>query len=224
MAIVPVGTANNVASSLGIVGTPGELIARWSLDNTRRLNVGTTGCASVFLESAGGGLAVQCMAADDLGAPTNEPKAQLVNARQLYIDRLQEQPARPYRLVLDGETIDGDYLLVEVLNTPRFGPGVTLAHDVRVDDGLFSIVTLGESDRCALHRYLAQLRDDKEPAPPFSARLAKSVTIYTDDDVHVDDAVVAGRSQPLRVTHAPGSIRILVTGAIDLSGNTTNVL
>src|SRR5262245_48490230 len=57
--ILPLGTANNVARSLGIHGAPQDIAANWSLDRTRRLDVGAARgkwgrCE--FVEAGGGGL------------------------------------------------------------------------------------------------------------------------------------------------------------------------
>src|SRR5262245_12024906 len=40
IAILPIGTANNIAHSLGIAGKPAEIIGNWSLDRNRTLDVG----------------------------------------------------------------------------------------------------------------------------------------------------------------------------------------
>lgn len=40
VAILPLGTANNVARSLGIAGTPQELVETWKIEHTFPLNLG----------------------------------------------------------------------------------------------------------------------------------------------------------------------------------------
>ena len=40
VAVLPLGTANNIARSLGVAGTPQELVETWKLDNVRPLDVG----------------------------------------------------------------------------------------------------------------------------------------------------------------------------------------
>ena len=40
VALLPMGTANNVARSLGIAGTPQELVERWKLDHHCPLDIG----------------------------------------------------------------------------------------------------------------------------------------------------------------------------------------
>ena len=57
LAILPLGTANNIASSLGISGTPAEAIAAWRHQRVVRIDVGVIqhDGESRFLESVGAG-------------------------------------------------------------------------------------------------------------------------------------------------------------------------
>ena len=58
LAILPIGTANNIAKSLGIIGSVDELIAGWRSGNRRRLAVGTVAASygtMRFVESVGVG-------------------------------------------------------------------------------------------------------------------------------------------------------------------------
>lgn len=40
VAILPLGTANNIARSLGIAGTPHELAESWHIEHARKLDIG----------------------------------------------------------------------------------------------------------------------------------------------------------------------------------------
>ena len=58
VAVLPLGTANNIARSLGISGTPVELVECWSVDHCLPLDIGLARGAwgtSSFLESFGVG-------------------------------------------------------------------------------------------------------------------------------------------------------------------------
>ena len=58
LAIIPAGTANNIARSLGICGAPLAAIAEWDMNRRRRLDVGNAhgpwGCRA-FVEGIGFG-------------------------------------------------------------------------------------------------------------------------------------------------------------------------
>ena len=64
MAILPLGTANNIATSLGINGTPEELVAGWDTATLRSFDIGLgTGPwgEQRVVESLGGGLVTHVM-------------------------------------------------------------------------------------------------------------------------------------------------------------------
>src|SRR5687767_6144239 len=59
LAILPLGTANNIATSLGVEGAVSDLIASWTNGRRRSLDLGVARAASkewLMVEGAGGGL------------------------------------------------------------------------------------------------------------------------------------------------------------------------
>ena len=72
----------------------------------------------------------------------------------MYVDLIDSVAASHFEIAIDGTTIEGDYLLVEVLNMPSVGPNVRLTSEVNPADGLLSVVVAAESDRPALAAYL----------------------------------------------------------------------
>ncbi|MGE5139259.1 MAG: diacylglycerol/lipid kinase family protein [Rudaea sp.] len=61
VAILPLGTANNLARSLGIAGTPQELVETWQLEHICPLDIGVAhlgGGRELFLEAFGVGPSV----------------------------------------------------------------------------------------------------------------------------------------------------------------------
>lgn len=206
MAILPYGTANNIATSLNI--SVDDDPSRWSRDRIERVDIGRTDNGQSFLESLGCGLVCECIVEGQRTLAKDDPDAHLPEARQMYVDQLQDYRARHYRITLDNETIEGDYLVIEVLNTARVGPGVELATNVSANDGALSVVMLGESDRCELHRYLTALRDGQATAGPFTARRARTVTIEGADCVHIDDRVIDS-SAAWQITIGAGSLGVL---------------
>ena len=104
--------------------------------------------------------------------------------------------------------MDGDYLLVEVLNTPSIGPGIRLSPDVNAADGLLSVVAAGESDREALASYVrARMRGNPADAG-LKSWPASRVELAGMDDVHVDDEVREGEGDAVTVTIKAGFLRV----------------
>lgn len=208
MAILPLGTANNIATSLGISGLVDEVSSRWSRQQVVKIDVGSVG-GSWFLESLGCGLVTACIKEGSRTLSKEDPETHLVSARQMYLDRLEHHAPAHYKITVDEETIEGDYLLVEVLNTAQVGPGIALTSHVSTVDGCFSVVALGEDDRAALVNYITALRDDRSPAAPFPSWRCRRVEIHGADHMHVDDIVVAETTQPVVIDLKAGYLPIL---------------
>jgi diacylglycerol kinase (ATP) len=198
MAILPLGTANNIATSLGVSGVVDEVSSRWSSQQVVNIDVGSIG-GTWFLESLGCGLVTACIEEGSRSLSKEDPEAHLVAARQLYLDHLEHHKPSRLTITIDEEKVEGDYLLVEVLNTAQFGPGIELATNVSPVDGLLSVVALSADDRPALVEYITALRDGQSPSPRFHSWRARRVEIRGADRVHVDDMVVSAATQPVAV-------------------------
>ncbi len=74
MAILPIGTANNIAKSLGVLGSMRNLIAGWRRAERRRLTVGTVTSrwgAMRFVESVGVGVFTELVTRGDAEVDDN---------------------------------------------------------------------------------------------------------------------------------------------------------
>ena len=158
--VLPLGTANNIATTFGITGTPDEIIASWHHLHTARLNIGRMKGPwgeRKFVEAVGmGALAEAMQAIHDRGT---EGDRQIRQARAAFRKHLAT--AKPFKVKakLDGEALPANVLLFEVMNTGRIGPALNLS---RADpgDGLLDVVCLTEADRDAVLDWL----DQDEPA------------------------------------------------------------
>ena len=212
MAILPLGTANNIASSLDIHGDIERLAARWHQGDVVKIDVGVvevSGTAQRFLESVGCGLVTSCIAEGTAILAKDDPTSHLEDARDLYLETLKKLEPRRYEIALDGERIAKEFLLVEVLNTPAIGPKVQLTADVNAADSFLSVVLLEESDRDALMAYLTSLGSNGASPAGFRSWRVKTVEITGADRLHVDDRVIATDGVPLPIGIHPRSLAIL---------------
>jgi diacylglycerol kinase family enzyme len=201
MAILPIGTANNIAKSLGALGSVSELIAGWRRAERRRLAVGkvmTRWGSMRFVESVGVGVFTELVSRGD--AEVNESSTGLtghaIDRALLLLQRIvAERAPRFRRLALDGSDLSGEYLLVEVMNLPLVGPNIPLAPGADYGDGQLEIVTVIERERQALAEYVvARLRGGAAP-PVLTTRRAARVTMRASPgELHVDDE--AWRPEP----------------------------
>ena len=211
LAILPLGTANNIASSLAIHGDAAQLVQRWHVSQVAKIDVGLMEYGDVrdhFLESVGCGLVTSCIAVGQATLSKDDPDSHLEDARRLYLDMLRDLRPQRYQIVLDGEEVTGEFLLVEVLNTPSIGPKLEFAEHVSAADGCLSVIVAAESDRAMLTAYLSALQAGEGAAAEFKSWRARSISITGANRIHVDDRVIdAGGSISIGIR--PLSLSIL---------------
>jgi len=210
-AILPVGTANNVAKSLGIVGTTREAIASWSANGDGvPFDVGEASATwgrTRFIESVGGGLFADLLGREDeIGVGHELVGREMDQALHVLLEELRAaRPAR-WRLEIDGEDHSGDYLAVEVLNIRFAGPNVPLDTRATPTDGVFDVAMIGEAERGDLERYLEdRLHLASGNIPRHTVRRGREIRLVPPPGARVraDD-----RLWPKRPIDAPSWIRI----------------
>ncbi len=219
--ILPVGTANNIARSLGLSGAPEALVARWPELRARPFDIGSAhgldehGC---FVEAVGVGVLTEMIGA--LDGPAAGLNAAIGEREGLpgYVALLREMLARrrgvPLHVTVDGKEREGTFLMAEVMNVGCVGPNLLLAGAADPSDGRLDVLLAGEAERPALEEYLdAQRRGSPElpPLPTLRARRVqirpaegRSLLVRRDDQVWRLHAGV-----PLDLRLHPGALRVL---------------
>ena len=159
VALIPTGTANNIALSLGVVGAPDEVIQGWDLKRRKRLDIGNAhgpwGCRA-FAEGVGfGAFADSLRLASDL-----DGDAKLKAGRTALREALGEAGSLPLDIRLDDVPLPDDLLLVEVMNIKLSGPRLMLAPHAEPGDGKLHIAFVRSGDREAMHRWLEHAKGD----------------------------------------------------------------
>jgi diacylglycerol kinase (ATP) len=192
MAILPLGTANNIALTLGIEGSIDELIGGWRSGHYRPIDLGQANGSwgsRAFVESLGSGLMAAGIA-EAASAPSEQltqPLSNLTRTAQVYrraLDKLQ--PTRSV-VIVDGERIEDEFLLIEVLNMRFIGPNLVFAQDADPSDGVFSVAVARSDERSALDDYLRRRLEGTDW--PLSLRSFSGRRIQLDHPsrVHIDD-------------------------------------
>lgn len=172
VAILPLGSANNIARSFGIADVSTEaLIAGWSPTATRRLRLGRLGDAQgdhAYAETAGVGLFAELLATTDEepAAPDDKIRLGLETLARL-VDELQPQRIE---LDLDGEAFVGEYLAVEAARTSFTGPGFQLADALDPGGRFVTIILIEPRDREQVAGYVEELRRGIRASPPNLVR------------------------------------------------------
>src|SRR5690606_15865642 len=165
LALPPLGTANNIASSLGIAGDPRDLVAGLADADAVPLDIaiaqGAWGERRVC-ESVGFGLIARGLArvnAARLPSPPNIP-----TGCDALRPSLRTMSPDPLTVALDGKPAEEEVLLLEVMRIPSVGPRLRLVPQAHPGDGRFYVATLGPEGREAMLDWLHH-PDDGEPAP-----------------------------------------------------------
>lgn len=198
LAILPLGTANNIARSVGYVGSIETLIGGLRPDRRRWLDLGAIRGPEVkrlFVESVGGGMVaagIEAMRARRDGKLAESAAARMERALRGYYEIIARLEPRPCSLVIDDTPLEGDFLLVEVLNTPWIGPNISLSLDADPSDGMLSVVVAGDNERSALQDYLERriLNGDDDVRVTLPTYQARRVSFQGMHKLHVDDGVI----------------------------------
>lgn len=210
LAVLPIGTANNIAASLGIATDLDEAIAAWTTARVQPLDVGVaTGPWGErrFIESVGGGLVTHGIVVMDRQPWHAEarPQVRLGRARGCHADLLDDIAVIEWEVQLDDAAHVLPLLLFEALNMTRIGPNLALAA-ASPCDGRFTVVAAYAEHREALQTWLRQ--DPGTPPPALPTWQAREITISRGDRLHVDDTVVDDGAVHLRLD--PAAVGVLV--------------
>ena len=173
-ALLPVGTANNIACSLGIAGSHEEIVAGLAKAREVRLDVGTARAPwgeTRFVESAGVGLFAALLreAMYETTTPRKEdPELDPITwARHKLRGLLQRVAARQCSIEVDGAELSGEYLMATVMNISYIGPRLWLAPTVTPGDGCLELLLVKEEDRVVFATWLDDLIHGKREAFPI---------------------------------------------------------
>jgi diacylglycerol kinase (ATP) len=212
MALLPSGTANNIARTLGQLERPfEELVRGW--ESARRVSL-DVGVASgpwgerYFVEGLGLGLFAGLLARSEI----SQPKASRRPVEDA-LRRLQREAASCEAIEvaarLDGKDISGRYLMLEALNLRYVGPNLHLAPESRPGDGRFDVVLVTEAERPRLVHYLEQWRENRERLALLPSRKGKRLEIeWTGVELHIDDKLRPKKSAKPKEMAGPIEARV----------------
>jgi diacylglycerol kinase (ATP) len=191
LAVLPTGTANNIARSLGLVKRPFEqLIKGWEGARRVKLDLGIANGPwgeRSFVEGVGAGLFASLLA-----EPDSEKLKERAAAVESGLARLRQRAmhCEPFEIAaaLDGEDISGRYLLLEAINMPYIGPNLHLTLDSQPGDGRLDVVLVTEAERERLIRYLDDWQQNRERLAVLPSRRGRRLQLeWTGFALHIDD-------------------------------------
>ena len=179
LGVIAAGTGNDIARELGLpVRDAAASVQRILSGSTRRVDVArhttAAGEQKWFLGVLAGGFdAVVNERANQLTWPKGPMRYNLAILRELPVFR-----ALPYTLVLDGERIDTEAMLVAVGNGPAYGGGMRVTPDASFDDGLLDVLILRKISTFEFLRVFPRVfKGTHVSHPAVQIRRARTVTL-----------------------------------------------
>ena len=224
IAVLPMGTANNISKTLGISDLPiTRLIRSWKGAHPVEFDAGHASGPwgeRYFMEGIGAGLLTSSIP-EVKGNKTmdhlQEAGVKVTYAQQVFREHLAESPSVEMEATVDGEDISGRYVLFEVLNMKYIGPNLFLAPDVEHNDGKFEVVLLTEKHRNRLHNHIKHWQEGKPRPLTFGARRGSAIEIeWPGFPIHIDDKILSakpgrrGKRQTISIEVEPKAVTFLV--------------
>ena len=211
LSVLPLGTANNLARTLGFDKDVERLIGELSFARTRGIDVGCLrgpcGKRYVF-EGIGAGLLAEYLRQPHREAPGLSKKEEMTWHVCALRTLLKAYQARKWKLRIDEEELCGRFLLLEAMNIRSVGPVLKLAPTARASDGQFDLVLATEKERDIVMDYLADRRvGRKTPIFPLPTRSFRRLHIrWEGSSMHIDDLLWPEEGD----TPLPGEIELSV--------------
>ncbi len=219
LGILPAGTANDIAASLGIPEDLKEACALIASDHTRALDLGLLTTSErknfpFFMIAAVG------LVATVYPAIKNVPEGKLEGIKEAVSLFLKPEESPKVTLTLDDESqIEVKTLMVMIANTPLVGLKNLIAPDASMEDGLLDVAVYPGFSKADLLAYFARTTgmsstvDDK--VQRYRARKIKIKT-NPEQDIAAEGMVMGHGTAKIKVL--PGVLQVISPDAGTVSG------
>jgi diacylglycerol kinase family enzyme len=211
LGILPIGTRNNIALSLGIpVGNLAASVALLRRGERRRIDVGRASCGRRqrwFFESASVGLVPALYpAADDIQHGNLARIGDLLGA-------LVSLPLAEMRLFpVGGRQVNTQAHMILASNMPFFGPNIRISSGISYSDGLLDVFVFSNLTKLDLLGFAVQVASGLMDDPRIQHYMVRGFEVYTSPLMPVlADGTSLGQG-PLKVSMRKHGLAVM-TGA-----------
>jgi diacylglycerol kinase (ATP) len=210
IAILPIGTANNIARALGLSGDIEFLIPHLRTARSRQLDVGVAEGPwgkRKFFEAVGFGAIAKAIAHS---GPKPPKPLRIDSGREDLQKFVREAEAERFEIAVDGERFAGDFLLLEILNFHLTGPALPISLSAAPDDGVLDVVFLFEKDR---GRMLEWLKEPETRLPPVTVLKGRKIGLrWERGHVRIDSRIYLPpeSASPVKIQLESDGLRVLV--------------
>lgn len=196
--IIPLGTANNIAETLGLASNEKEFVVN------PKAALKTFDCGAIegaigedfFLESFGVGIFPELIRrAKEEDVSNEDQEREIQHVLRLMYDTVKSYDSQKAKIKVNGFTIKGSFLLIEVMNIKTVGPNIELAPNADPGDGFFDLILIPESKRAELLEYVSSRIRGETPVrglEDFASCLrAQELSLkWKNPLLHVDDILI----------------------------------
>jgi diacylglycerol kinase (ATP) len=207
LGLLPAGTGNDTARSLGIpVKDSGAATKILLGGRTHNIDLIETDTGEFVVTVVASGFDSKVT---ERGNRMTWPRGDL-RYDLAIVAELREFEPLAYTITLDGETIEREAMLVAVGNGPSYGGGLRMCEGASVDDGLLDVVVINPLSKPRLLRVFPMLyRGTHVTIPEFERHRVQEVTLSSPGIVAYGDGERLG-PLPMTATVRPGALRMLV--------------
>ena len=225
VAILPLGTANNMAHAMGLTGRAIEAqIAEWETARRISFDIGKAEGpwgSQYFVEGVGIGLFAATILniekrKDRKLAAAASREEEITRVLELFKQQVQKHRPERIKVRLDDEDLSDDYLLIQASNIRYIGPNLDLAPGADTNDGLLDVVLIRPGEEDKLSKYLARCIKGKNAKAGLTVHRGRHLLMEADGSpVHLDDKawppekLGKTRSKRINIEVSPHSIFFL---------------
>jgi len=213
LGIIPAGTGNDLANSLGLPAHAPAAAAAVVADRLLRAD-GSPGRAIDAVRGAGKWFGCVLGAGFDSRVNDRANRMSWPRGRMRYnlaiLAELRVFRPLPFRITLDGELLETEAMLVAVGNAQSYGAGMRVLPDAVLDDGLLDVCILGPVSKPEFLRTFPKVyKGTHVRHPAVTIRRARTVTLEAPDvTAYADGEFFA--DLPLSCECVPAAVRVLV--------------
>ena len=206
VAILPFGTANVLATELGLPRDVHHALEIFSKRKESPIDVATVNGHMSFLVTSVG---IDAMTVKEVEEHRKGPLTKWSYVEAIVRTLKHYQPPR-LSVELDDEPLDGEYGLVLVSNTINYGGLLHLAEDTRIDDGLFEVYLFPTGRLPELVGAFVRGFVRRLPGGAVEMRRARRIRVDSKEPVPYQVDGDLGGETPVEIRVSPTQYRILV--------------
>ena len=215
LGIVPIGTNNNLARSLGVPLDIDDACALIAMGTTRHIDAGRIVSgeqleAQYFLEGAGVGLsAIAALAGQAL-----EKRRWHLMPRALR--KLFETKPGTMRIEMDGTAVEAHSHIVTVSNAPLMGNNLLVAPNAKMDDGWLDVTIYDDMGNMALIQHFVSASGGN--SDHLKTYRARHIRITSEEQMPSNsDKDSAGQQRVVEIAIVPRALSVIVGNGMALS-------